>query len=326
MHIILVLKRENKKSMKRKTLLTTLLLVFAMLLPLMMVMPPTAKAAHIQELDWQLIDHNPTSGCWNTISNVYWESTLYPYARNFILEAEPDEVFCQWSFDLRMENYPYQVHWTHSYLTILFKGINVYTDEYTEFGCVIALHDRKDTDYYVLYSMIDGEGTWRKETSDQWLDINFFRVKQGDEWVVWMNLDGVEVWFYDYFVYDLTLEQSYIAEAPDIPPMEVNGWENNTVYTSSAWHTLTLSNDDPDMGYTTPPAGVYEILEDDEPTLTAFAYSGYEFHYWLINGETNQANPLYLLMMSGDQSVVCHFKSTSGGGGGGGGGPPPKPK
>lgn len=304
--------------MKSKIILPTLLLVFAMLLPLMMFMP-TAFAASPQTLDWV---QKEGYGGWYELHDYYWFADFSFAERGYTFEAEPTGAFNSWTFSIRMENIPVVSSETNSYLWLLLTGENRYDSEYTEVGILLALTDYLGTDYYDLYMHTDGYNYWLGETSATWLDITFERQwdEQWESWCLYVDIDGAEdCYFLDMFIPDVTLQQRYFAAAPSPHPMQVEGWKNDEAFTADdGYYTLTLSIDDPSEGYTVPPVGVYEnLIHGEEVKIEAFANPNYEFHFWYINGETNQFNPLYLIM-DGDKSVVCHFKSTSGGGGGGG--------
>ena len=92
--------------------------------------------------------------------------------------------------------------------------------------------------------------------------------------------------------------------------------------TDTDWGVFTVEAAPPPEGYsidgTSVPAGAgywylepYKDLYDrlDVVKITAFAYSGFAFDYWLINGLRRDYNPASVIVMDKDVWIECHFRS-----------------
>jgi len=79
--------------------------------------------------------------------------------------------------------------------------------------------------------------------------------------------------------------------------------------------TLTISASS--GGTTTPDPGICAYGYGSSVSVTASAYSGYTFNYWILDGATNYGNPITVTMNS-DHTLKAYFYYSGGGGGGGG--------
>jgi len=79
-------------------------------------------------------------------------------------------------------------------------------------------------------------------------------------------------------------------------------------------HALTISAGS--GGTTDPPPGSYVYHKGTSVTVTASAYSGYTFDYWLLDGATVYGNPI-TVTMDADHTLKACFHYSGGGGGGG---------
>ena len=79
-------------------------------------------------------------------------------------------------------------------------------------------------------------------------------------------------------------------------------------------YTLTISAGS--GGTTEPPSGTYDYSYGESETVTASAYSIYEFDYWILDGTIMYENPITVTMNS-DHTLKAYFQYSGGGGGGG---------
>lgn len=70
-------------------------------------------------------------------------------------------------------------------------------------------------------------------------------------------------------------------------------------------------------GTTSPSPGSRAYSYGSSVTVTASAYSGYAFDYWILDGATKYANPI-TVTMDADHSLKAYFEEDSDGGGSGG--------
>jgi hypothetical protein len=78
-------------------------------------------------------------------------------------------------------------------------------------------------------------------------------------------------------------------------------------------HALSISATS--GGNTEPYPGTYHYYEGTSVTVTAFAYSGYTFDHWLLDGSIYYQNPITVTMNS-DHNLKAYFYYSGGGGGG----------
>lgn len=78
-------------------------------------------------------------------------------------------------------------------------------------------------------------------------------------------------------------------------------------------HKLSISTTS--GGNTEPLPGSYHYKEGTSVTVAAYAYSGYDFEYWLLDGTIKYGNPI-TVTMNFDHDLTACFEEEDGGGGG----------
>lgn len=103
-----------------------------------------------------------------------------------------------------------------------------------------------------------------------------------------------------------------VDEPYPIPPNEIHNdslpWKGKLNYT---YVHLTIEAEE--GGTTGPIPGTYPYVKDGEARVTAYPDSGYQFHYWILNGTYYYNNPITVTMDS-DHTLEAHFRKKSGGG------------
>ncbi len=110
--------------------------------------------------------------------------------------------------------------------------------------------------------------------------------------------------------------------APFSEPWTPIYYETVSVVLNFEWSTepdelpVSLSISTGTGGTTNPAPGTYTYDYGEVVTVTASAYSGYTFSYWILDGATKYDNPITVTMNS-DHTLKAYFYYSGGGGGGG---------
>jgi len=135
---------------------------------------------------------------------------------------------------------------------------------------------------------------------------------QGHHVLIWVHvrLRWLDFDWWGHYEYD----RHYDFILGDDIPADTDSWltveDGTVVFGNPFWLTISTGSG----GTTEPSPGTYVYDEGTAVTVTASAYSGYTFNYWLRDGATVYGNPITVTMDS-DHTVRAYFRYTGGGGG-----------
>jgi hypothetical protein len=105
-----------------------------------------------------------------------------------------------------------------------------------------------------------------------------------------------------------------VTAAYFVPSLSFPVWKDTATWSSTTRPQLSISTTS--GGTTNPASGTYTYDYGLSVTVTASAYSGYTFNYWVLDGATVYNNPITVTMDS-DHTLKAYFYYSGGGGGGG---------